>query len=67
MFGRIPAFYSMCNANQLPTVAKKSIANDSSPNTSCNANEISTFVISKFMNPPNQLEMSILHFIRLML
>ena len=56
IFKKISAFYSICDVNQLPHVAMKSIADDSNPNSSCSTDAIGKITISEFMDPPNQLE-----------
>ena len=56
IFGGISAFYSIRDANQLPPVAIKSIADDCNLKSSCSADTIGTIAFSEFMNPPNQSE-----------
>ena len=56
IFGRIPAFHSMGDVNQLPPVAMKSIADDCNPKSPCSADAIGISTFSEFMDPLNQSE-----------
>ena len=46
----------MGDVNQVLPLAMKSIADDSSSNSSCTADTIGEIAFSAFMDPPNQLE-----------
>ena len=56
IFGEIPAFYSICDVNQLPPVAMKSSADDCNSNSSCSSDAIGKITFSEFIDPLNQLE-----------
>ena len=63
IFGKILAFYSTGNVNQLPPVAMKSIADDSNPNASCISDAIGKFPFPNSWIHLINLKLLIVHFI----
>ena len=58
IFGVVLAFYYICDVKQVPPVSMESIADDSNPNSLCNADAIGKIAFSKFTDPPNQHHMT---------